>query len=152
MYLQQHLCVPTFTCERLNYIYSNMILLHATQCQRCTRQVARCEPPKYTTRFPNLRPIEKRITGLRPPPPLGERPLGGWRDPELLEDYKHLESMSREERWELAKQIGKDAVLHGADSCIEIWNPKRFEERSSTAVDAAGSFEDLADGLFRGEA
>lgn len=48
--------------------------------------------------------------------------------------------------------LGKDAVLHGADSCIEIWNPKRFEERSSTAVDAAGSFEDLADGLFRGEA
>jgi len=44
--------------------------------------------------------------------------------------------------------LGKEAVLHGADTCIEIWDPKRFQEKSATAVDAAGSFEDLADGLF----
>jgi transcriptional regulator MraZ len=48
--------------------------------------------------------------------------------------------------------LGKDAVLHGADSCIEIWNPGRFQEKSATAVEAAGSFEDLADGLFEDEA
>ncbi len=48
--------------------------------------------------------------------------------------------------------LGKDAVLHGADSCIEIWNPARFQEKSATAVEAAGSFEDLADGLFGDEA
>ena len=44
--------------------------------------------------------------------------------------------------------LGKEAVLLGADTCIEIWDPKRFQEKSATAVDAAGSFEDLADGLF----
>jgi MraZ protein len=48
--------------------------------------------------------------------------------------------------------LGKDAVLHGADACIEIWNPNRFQEKSATAVEAAGSFEDLADGLFEDEA
>ena len=44
--------------------------------------------------------------------------------------------------------LGKDAVLHGSDNCIEIWNPKRFEEKSTLTVDTTGSFEDLADGLF----
>ncbi len=48
--------------------------------------------------------------------------------------------------------LGKEAVLHGADSCIEIWNPMRFEEKATTAVEAAGSFEELADGLFEEEA
>src|SRR5262245_31552949 len=48
--------------------------------------------------------------------------------------------------------LGKEAVLHGADACIEIWNPIRFQEKSTTAVEAAGSFEDLADGLFEGDA
>jgi len=45
--------------------------------------------------------------------------------------------------------LGKEAVLHGADTCIEIWDPKRFQEKAASAVDAAGSFEDLADGLFK---
>ena len=38
--------------------------------------------------------------------------------------------------------LGKEAVLHGADTCIEIWDPKRFQEKAASAVDAAGSFED----------
>jgi MraZ protein len=44
--------------------------------------------------------------------------------------------------------LGKEAVLHGADTCIEIWDPKRFQEKAASAVDAAGSFEAMADDLF----
>jgi len=48
--------------------------------------------------------------------------------------------------------LGKEAVLHGADTCIEIWDPRRFQEKAASAVDAAGSFEELADGLFKEDA
>jgi MraZ protein len=47
--------------------------------------------------------------------------------------------------------LGKEAVLHGADTCIEIWDPQRFQEKAASAVEAAGSFEELADGLFEEE-
>lgn len=47
--------------------------------------------------------------------------------------------------------LGKEAVLHGADTCIEIWDPQRFQEKAASAVAAAGSFEELADGLFEEE-
>ena len=47
--------------------------------------------------------------------------------------------------------LGKEAVLHGADTCIEIWDPTRFQEKAASAVAAAGSFEELADGLFEEE-
>ncbi len=48
--------------------------------------------------------------------------------------------------------LGKEAVLHGSDNCIEIWNPQRFEEASGRAIGTPGGYEDMAAGLFKEEA
>ena len=48
--------------------------------------------------------------------------------------------------------LGKDAVLHGSDNCIEIWNPKRFDEASARAIGAPGGYEEIAAALFKEEA
>lgn len=47
--------------------------------------------------------------------------------------------------------LGKEAVLHGSDNCIEIWNPKRFEEAAGRAIDTPGGYEEIAAELFREE-
>ncbi|HKQ57959.1 MAG TPA: division/cell wall cluster transcriptional repressor MraZ [Candidatus Eisenbacteria bacterium] len=47
--------------------------------------------------------------------------------------------------------LGKEAVLHGSDNCIEIWNPKRFEEASARAMESPGGYEDTAAALFKEE-
>src|SRR5436309_1270396 len=48
--------------------------------------------------------------------------------------------------------LGKDAVLHGSDTCIEIWNPERFAQLTKKVVDTPGDYEELAAGLFKEEA
>jgi MraZ protein len=48
--------------------------------------------------------------------------------------------------------LGKEAVLHGSDNCIEIWNPQRFAELTSKVVDTPGDYEDLGAVLFKEEA
>ncbi|MEK7823728.1 MAG: division/cell wall cluster transcriptional repressor MraZ [Candidatus Eisenbacteria bacterium] len=48
--------------------------------------------------------------------------------------------------------LGKEAVLHGSDTCIEIWNPQRFAELTGKVVDTPGDYEDLAAVLFKEEA
>ena len=47
--------------------------------------------------------------------------------------------------------LGKEAVLHGSDNCIELWNPQRFDEASGRAVETPGTYEDMAASLFREE-
>jgi MraZ protein len=48
--------------------------------------------------------------------------------------------------------LGKEAVLHGSDTCIEIWNPQRFAELTGKVVDTPGDYEELAAVLFKEEA
>lgn len=48
--------------------------------------------------------------------------------------------------------LGKEAVLHGSDTCIEIWNPQRFAELTGKVIDTPGYYEDLAAVLFKEEA
>ena len=48
--------------------------------------------------------------------------------------------------------LGKDAVLRGSDTCIEIWNPERFAQLTKKVVDTPGDYEELAAGLFKEEA
>ena len=48
--------------------------------------------------------------------------------------------------------LGKEAVLHGSDTGIEIWNPQRFAEATGKVVDTPGDYEDLAAALFKEEA
>ena len=48
--------------------------------------------------------------------------------------------------------LGKEAVLHGSDTCIEIWNPERFAQLTKKVVDTPGDYEELAAGLFKEEA
>src|SRR5258705_11593433 len=45
--------------------------------------------------------------------------------------------------------LGKEAVLHGSDTHIEIWNPQRFEGLTGKVVDTPGDYEDLAAALFK---
>ena len=45
--------------------------------------------------------------------------------------------------------IGKEAILHGADTHIEIWNPERFTALTQKVVQTEGDYEGLADALFR---
>ena len=47
--------------------------------------------------------------------------------------------------------LGKEAVLHGADTSIEIWNPQRFAELTGRIVGTPGDFEQLAAALFKEE-
>ena len=47
--------------------------------------------------------------------------------------------------------LGKEAVLHGSDTHIEIWNPQRFEGLTGKVVDTPGDYEDLAAALFKEE-
>ena len=47
--------------------------------------------------------------------------------------------------------LGKEAVLHGADLCIELWNPARFDELTRKVVDTPGDYEVLAGDLFKEE-
>jgi MraZ protein len=48
--------------------------------------------------------------------------------------------------------LGKEAALHGSDTCIEIWNPRRFAELTGKVVDTPGDYEDLGALLFKEEA
>src|SRR5262245_55086650 len=48
--------------------------------------------------------------------------------------------------------LAKEAVLHGSDNCIEIWNPKRFDEASGRATESPGGYEEFAADLFKEEA
>ena len=36
--------------------------------------------------------------------------------------------------------LGKEAVLHGSDNCIEIWNPQRLEGLTGKVVDTPGDY------------
>jgi MraZ protein len=47
--------------------------------------------------------------------------------------------------------LGREAVLHGSDTCIEIWNPQRFSELTGKVVDTPGDYEDLGAALFKEE-
>ena len=47
--------------------------------------------------------------------------------------------------------LGKDAVLHGSDTHIEIWNPQRFDGLTGKITDTPGDYEDLAAALFKEE-
>lgn len=47
--------------------------------------------------------------------------------------------------------LAKDAVLHGSDNCIEIWNPQRFEGLTGNVVNTPGDYEELAAALFKEE-
>ena len=40
--------------------------------------------------------------------------------------------------------LDKDAVVHGAEDHIEIWNPKRFKAPLAPIVDVEGQYEKLA--------
>ncbi len=40
--------------------------------------------------------------------------------------------------------LDKDAVVHGAEDHIEIWNPERFKAALAPVVDVAGQYEKLA--------
>jgi MraZ protein len=48
--------------------------------------------------------------------------------------------------------LGKEAVLHGSDNCIEIWNPERFAQLTSKVVGTPGDYEELGAVLFKEEA
>lgn len=40
--------------------------------------------------------------------------------------------------------LGKEAVLHGAEDHVEIWNPERFRNLLAPIIDVEGEFEKLA--------
>ncbi|HEY3216730.1 MAG TPA: division/cell wall cluster transcriptional repressor MraZ [Candidatus Eisenbacteria bacterium] len=40
--------------------------------------------------------------------------------------------------------LGKEAVLHGAEDHIEIWNPERFRAVLAPVIDVEGQYEKLA--------
>src|SRR4030095_7861957 len=40
--------------------------------------------------------------------------------------------------------LGKEAVLHGAEDHIEIWNPERFQREVAAVIDVPGEYEKLA--------
>ena len=45
--------------------------------------------------------------------------------------------------------LGKEAVLHGADDHIEIWNPDRFKAAIAPVTNVDGEYERLASELFK---
>ena len=48
--------------------------------------------------------------------------------------------------------LGKEAVLHGSDNHIEIWNPERFTALTTKVLDTPGDYEGLAAVLFKEDA
>lgn len=40
--------------------------------------------------------------------------------------------------------IGKDARLHGDDDHIEVWDPRKFDEKVGPVLEVQGTYEDLA--------
>jgi len=48
--------------------------------------------------------------------------------------------------------LGKEAVLHGAEDHIEIWNPDRFRAAVAPVTDIVGEYERLASEHLKDEA
>ena len=47
--------------------------------------------------------------------------------------------------------LGKDAVLHGAEDHIEIWNPDRYQAQLATVTEVPGEYERLAQEFMEDE-
>ena len=47
--------------------------------------------------------------------------------------------------------LGKEAVLHGAEDHIEIWNPEKFQSEIASVVDVPDEYEKLASTLLGGD-
>jgi len=47
--------------------------------------------------------------------------------------------------------LDRDAVVHGAEDHIEIWNPERFRGLMATVVEVPGEYERLAAELLKDE-
>ncbi len=48
--------------------------------------------------------------------------------------------------------LDKDAVVHGAEDHIEIWNPERFRAALAPVIDVEGQYEKLAAEHLKDEA
>jgi MraZ protein len=47
--------------------------------------------------------------------------------------------------------LDREAVVHGAEDHIEIWNPERFRLYLSSVMDKPGEYENLAAEFLKGE-
>ena len=47
--------------------------------------------------------------------------------------------------------LAREAVVHGGEDHIEIWNPERFQKLLSPVLDVEGQYERLAAKYLRGE-